>query len=442
MTAARRFAPPLPAGPLAALRVPPAVTLVPGGSHQAPLPMLDPPAAGLDTDDDDATLALLAYAGVRHTGPASAAARVGIRMFRAGRALGSAGPHAVISFDWDHTLSNYQIFEDVPGLLRVRRMRREPPPALMDAPMVAIEMARPFVTEFAFGAMAGFALRQGITRLAQWHRYRPQVCVASHTWPDRLARMANHFMPILPLMEGMLPGEPGVYERFMSPGVKSVVHLHHFLGYAEDLLARFERHGGAALTPRQREELAGLFDDARAHHRKPVGAWAMRGWDIATLLHIDDSTRVVDEHRRQARIAGHDGARALHLRHPHSRWFANIQEWHKVSWPALVRGRRPAMFGVARHLARCEAAWPCGEALLACAVGGAGTSADAPRRGTGLPDGVVIPVHETVTTLGEFWHYYVDPVERARRRVRGAMRLHGGAAALRAASADAAPARA
>jgi hypothetical protein len=424
MTAPRRFDPPLPAGPLAALRVPRAVTLVPGCSRLTPLPMIEPPDAALDTDNDAATLALLAYAGARHAGAASAAARFGIRMFRAGRALASSGAHSVISFDWDHTLSNYQIFEDVPGLLRVRRLRREPPPALADAPMVAIEMARPFVTEFAFGAMAGFALRQGITRLAQWHRYRPQVCVATHTWPDRLGRMANHFMPILPLMEGLLPGSPGTYEHFMSTGVKSVIHLHHFLDYADELMARFERHGGAALTPREGEELAGLFDDARAHHRKPVGAWAMRGWDITT-------------HRRQAQIAGHAGARAVHLRHPHSHWFANIQEWHKVSWPALLRERRRAIFGVARHLARCEAAWPCGDALLACAGGGDAAAGGAPNRRTGLPDGVVIPVHETVTTLGEFWRYYVDPVNRARRRVREARRLHGGAAALRAARGDA-----
>jgi hypothetical protein len=433
MTAARRFHPPLPAESLAALRVPRAIGLVPGGSRLYPLPLLEPPDAALDSVDDDATLDLLGYAGARYAEPSSAAARCGIRMFRAGRALGLAGPHKVVSFDWDHTLSNYQIFEDVPALLRVRRMRSEPLPPLGRAPMVAIEMARPFVTEFAFGAMAGFALRQGIERLAQWHRYRPQVCVATHTWPDRLALMASHFMPILPLMEGLLPGSPATYDRFMSPEVRSVIHLHHFLGYADGLMTRFERDGAAALTLREREELAGLFDDARAHHRKPVGAWAARGWDLTTLLHFDDSTGVVEEHQRQARVAGHAGARVVHLRHPHSRWFGNIQEWHKVSWPALWRDRRRAIEGVARHIARREAQWPCADALLASVPGGADTPGGVPRYRRGLPEGVVIPVHETPTTLGEFWRYYVDPVNRTRRRVRDVMRLHGGAAALRVA---------
>jgi hypothetical protein len=439
MTLPRNFHPPLPADALAALRVPPAVALVPGGSRRVPLPVMAPPAAGLDTADGPDTLALLAYAGARYSGPATAAARCGIAVFRAGRALALSGAHAVVSFDWDHTLSNYQIFEDVPALLRVRRMRRAPPPVLTGAPMVAVEMARPFVTEFAFGAMAGFALRQGITHLREWHGYRPQVCVTTHTWPDRMGLMASHFMPILPLMEGLLPGDPATYKRFTSPGVRSVIHLHHFLAYAEALLARHAGGGAAALTPCEREELAGLFDDGAAHHCKPVGAWTMRGWDVRTLLHIDDSSAVVAEHRRQARAAGHAGARALHVRHPHSRWFGNIQEWHKVAWPALWRNREQALLGTARHIARCEAAWPCAEALLACAAG-AGSAPPEARSGAGLPEGVVIAVHETPTTLGEFWRYYVDPANRARRRVREGRRLHGGSAALRATPREAASA--
>ena len=417
------------------LPVPAGLTLAAGGSRARPLAQTPPPPIALDSEAAAELLAMLDYAGVRYRSAQSPAAAFGLRVFAAGRALGRASRHAAVSFDWDHTLSNYQIFEDLPRLLRVRTRRTPPPPAQHAAPMVAVEAARPFMLELAFGAMAGYALRQGLSRLDQWRRYVPQVAVATHTWPDRLGVMGAHYMPILPLAEGLLPGDPDTYARLTAPGVRSLLHLHHFLEYAEALLDRYEAQGAHALSPAERGELLGILEDGKAHHRKPLGAWAARGWPAASLLHVEDASRVVAELARQAQAAGHADAHFVHVRQPHSRLYTDIKEWHKISLPAFWRTRATAMHGIAAHLARREwAASPFPallEAVKARAPGSAAGARPAPWPAAGLPEGVVLTVHETPTTLGEFWNYYVEPTQRVQRRVRALRGRAGGLRQLR-----------
>jgi len=238
--------------------------------------------------------------------------------------------------------------------------------------------------------------------------------VATHTWPDRLGLIAKHFMPLLPLMEGMLPGSPQTYARLTAPDVRSLIHLHHFVDYAIELVARFDAGGAAVLSAQEREELHGYCFDGNAHRRKPLGVWARRGWDTARLLHVDDSTRVVADHRSRA------AAGAVLVRHPHSVLFDDVQEWHKVSLPGLWRSRRAAIVGAARQLAESEAAFPAADSLLRQFAGGAGLTR---RR---LPEGTVIAVHEAPTTAGEFWQHYVEPTQRARRLIRQVSLRHGG----------------
>ena len=424
---------------LAALPLPAGLHLAPGADRSAPLARAAPPEVDLSSDSADGLLSLLAYAGVRYRDPGCPAAGYGLQVFAAGRDLALRGPHAAISFDWDHTLSNFQIVEDLPRLLRVRMRATPPTPRQHAAPMIAIETARPFMIELVFGTLAGFALRQGLRRLGQWAHYVPQVLVASHTWPDRLGVMGSHFMPILPLLEGLLPGEPTTYARLSSPAVRSILNLHHFLAYAESLLQRYESGGAGALSPAELDELLTLFEDGKAHHRKPLGAWAMRGWPVERLLHIDDSSRVVADVARQGRLGGHPHVRALHVRQPHSRLFTDIQEWHKISLPAFWRGGEGARLRAAHRLAHMEWAGSPFPGLLHALSPGASPAEAAPPAGrpgpdwpgAGLPEGVLITVHETPTTLGEFWTYYVEPTRRIRQRV-GALRpRRGGLRALR-----------
>lgn len=412
--------PPLPAEWLAKLRLPRGLALVPGGCGLHPLPLRDPPTAPLDSTHAAEQLALLSFAGVRYAHADAPAATVGLRAFASGRRLALEGPHRCISFDWDHTLSNFVAFEGLPALFKARLSRAAPPPALAATPLVTLEMARPFMTEFAFGAMAGFALRQGLRSLADWERYRPQVVVGTHTWPDRLALIGRHFMPLLPLMEGLLPGHAQTYERLNAPDVRCLVHLHHFIDHAIELVERYNQGGRAALSAAEHEALHGYVADGCAHRSKPPGVWARRGCDVQGLLHFDDAARVVAHHTRLAAAGLQGVAPGVLVRHPCSRVFRGVKEWHKLALPGLWRGRQEALLGAARQMAHGEARLPGAEALLRRYAG------DAPWPRGELPAGTVAAVHEAPSTAGEFWRYYVEPTQRAQGLIRQLSLRHGG----------------
>ncbi len=409
---------------LSSIPAPAGLTLLPGGRRDQLLPHRPLPDIDLAETDDARLLELLAYAGVSYAAPNSPAARVGLDIFNAARALILEGCYDAVTFDWDHTFSNYQVFEELPELVKARRLRT--PPRAGKSPMVAMEVTRPFMTELAFGMMVGFARRQGLTRFSQWESYQPRVGVASLTWPDRLARLATHYMPVVALMEALVPGDPRAYEIFMSSSVRSVLHLHHFLGYCGDLLQRLV--AGSDLTLVEGQEVIAYALDRKAHKRKPLGAWAARGWDVTRLLHIDDSTVIVGDLARQAILRGHVGARFLHAPHPHSKLFRNVREWHKVSLPAFWRSRAAAMTGVVTTLVRQE--WT--RSNLPALLKGLGVPHAAqhwPR--TGLPHGTTLAIHETPTTVGAFWEYYVEPTYRMRTLIRDVTVDSGGLSRLR-----------
>lgn len=421
---------------LPSIPVPPALTLAAGGSRHRPHRLAAPPAVALGSDDPADVLAMLRYAGVRYASPESPAAAAGHRVFAAGRALGRDGPYDAVTVDWDHTLSNYQVFEGVPRLLRL--LGPTPPgAAFRAAPFVAIETARPFMIELVFGMMAGFALRQGLARLSDWSRYRPQVGIATHTPPNRLAVLAAHFFPILPLMEGLLPDAPRIGERFASSNLRSVVHLHHFLDYATALMRRFGSHGFAELAPAQRDEVMRYLEDGSAHRRKPLGAWAARGWPATRLLHIDDSTAVVADLARQAALAGHAGLRAVHVPHPHSRGGTDIRRWHMFFLPGLWRRRQDALRGVAASLVRKEWTRSAVPALLRGLAPAAAADAVV-WPAAALPAGTVMTLHEIPTSVGEVWDSYVAPVNAVRLLIGEVRRRRGGLRAIRQAWRDAA----
>jgi hypothetical protein len=406
------------------VQVPAGLTLLPGGTRNRFLPHQPLPDVALSSTAEADLLCLLSYAGVRYAAANSPAAWLGMLIFNAARSVVMEGRHDAVTFDWDHTFCNYQVFEDVPQLLRVHRLRR--PPVASATPMAALEVTRPFMVELALGMMVGFALRQGLTRFSQWRAYAPRVGVASLTWPDRIARLAAHYVPILSLMEGLVPGDPDTYDRFTSPAVRSVLHLHHFLGYCEELFARFR--SGEDLKPMQGQELVAYAVDRKAHCRKPLGTWTARNWPISKLLHVDDSTVIVRDLTRQAALAGCTDARFLHAPHPHSNIFRNVRDWHKVSLRAFWRARPQAVHSVTATLVRQEWARSNIPSLLKVL----GVSLDDhswPK--AGLPEGTVMMLHETPTTLGEFWEYYVAPTNRARALIRNVSRDSRGLSQLR-----------
>lgn len=414
---------------LAAVSCPPGLTLALGGSREADLPFVEPLPIPLDGRHPETLLAILDYAGIRYASPDSPAAALGMRVFEIARDFGQRTTFERVTFDWDHTLSNYKIFEDVLGVVRTK-MRREPPPEKpARTPMVALEVARPFMQEIAWGMAVGFALRQGIRSLKDWELYQPKVGLVTHTWPDRLGVLARHFNRLIPLLEGWFPGSPRLDEKIVKGETRAIIHLHDFLGYSRQLMTRFEIGGFASLSPSEQDEVMAYCEDGKGHYRKPLGALGARGWEVSSLLHLDDSTKVV------ADLEGHPSpfVRAVHVRQPHSN--GDVQEWHKIAVSALWRSREAAAAAAVGRLAWME--WDHATVPAVLAVLGALQAfpfqADLPNptERTRLPDGVVMTVHETPTTLGEFWEYYVRPTDEAKRHIRGVRDRRGGLAAVR-----------
>lgn len=407
------------------------MTLALGGSREEDLAFVEPPVIPLDGRHSETLLAILDYAGIRYASPDSPAAALGMRVFQIARDFGQKTTFERVTFDWDHTLSNYKIFEDVLGVVRTK-MRREPPAEkLARTPMVALEVARPFMQEIAWGMAVGFALRQGIRSLKDWELYQPKVGLVTHTWPDRLGVLARHFNRLIPLLEGWLPGSSRLDEKIVKGETRALIHLHDFLGYARQLMTRFEIGGFEALSPTEQDEVMAYCEDGKAHYRKPLGALAMRGWEVSSLLHLDDSTKVI------ADLEGHPSpfVRAVHVRQPHSNIFRDVQEWHKIAVSALWTSREAAAAAAVGGLARME--WDHATVPAVLAVLGALQAfpfqADLPNptERNRLPDGVVMTFHETPTTLGEFWDYYVRPTNETKAAIRRAVERRGGLAAIR-----------
>lgn len=411
--------------------VPSGLSLAPGadGSPHRPLAFSAPPSLPLASTDPGVLLDLLLYAGMNYAAPDSPAAAAALHVFTAGRTLALTGPYDAVTFDWDHTFTNNQIFDGLLGVARASRSKSPPSAKLAASPMVAIESPRPFVMELAFGMMVGFALRQGLANLSEWERYRPQVGIATHTWPDRLGRTAQ-YAAILPLMEGLVPGTPGLYEHFTSPRVRSVIHLHHYIDYASSLVRRFDAHGFSAFTPDQADELMRCLEDRGAHRRKPLGAWTARGWNAARLLHIDDSPTLIADLTRQAALAGYSGAHFSHTPHSHSRVFTTVKSWHMMDLPSLWRRRPRAMRGVISNLVRMEWGYSALPDLLQ-RLGHPLKAAVASWPKSALPAGTVMTMFSTPTTVGAFWEGYVGPVVRAKSLIRDVGQRHGGLRAIR-----------
>jgi len=413
---------------LGVISCPAGLGLIPGGTRNADLPFSLPPDVRLGTHDPSGILAMLDYAGIHYRSPNAPAASFGVNVFQAARDFARQTFFDQITFDWDHTLSNYKIFDNVWHVAKTYRLREPPPEAMARLSMTAIEVARPFMHELAFGLMVGYAERQGLRSLAQWTRYDPQVGIVTHTWPDRIGVLGRHYMPLIPLMEGLLPGSPRMYEKITDEGSRSIVHLHHFLDYAQSLITAFDRGGFEALKAGEQDEVMAYCKDGRGHYLKPIGALALRGWAASSLLHFEDSTQVVAdiEDRVSKKI------RAIHVRQPHSN-AGDIKLWNKIAVSGLWRSRQRTAESTIRDLARMEARHSTISALLAALGAFKVFSSDLPDTEirAPLPEGVLLMVHETPTTLGKFWRYYVKPTNDVKDRIRQVVKRRGGLTNIR-----------
>lgn len=406
-----------------------------GYSRQQPLNFYPPPAIPLKTEDPGQILELLEYADITHRSPECDAAHYGIKVFCEGRRVAWNFPMNGVLFDWDHTLSNYKIFEPIVRLIRTR-FSRTPPHRWSELPMTAIEAPRPFMLELAFGMMVGYAEAQGLKGFDQWEQYEPQVGLFTNTWPDRIGIMATHFVRLLPLMAGILPGTEGIYDtvvRGEGKAGKAFTHLHHFHEFANRSLDRFERDGWSGLDPEQAVALSHFMyvGAGKAHHDKPLGALAARGWELSKLLFLDDSLQVIEA---ISRIDAKYCLYPVHVPNPYADQAQDVGELDKILPSALLRSRHGAVKAATDALAVAEAAGSRIEGILHLLgyLSSVGLYSQAElsweqfqqrtrivsRTRQALPDGVHLLVHETPTDLGTFWQQYVSPQRMHKQRIR------------------------
>lgn len=399
------------------------------------LPFYQPPAVSLNTDEPHEILQILGYAGIHYRSPDSEAARYAVDVFKTSREFAFKTRFDRISFDWDHTLSNFIIFENVWGVGKTRLKKKEPGEELGRKPMVVLEVARPFMQDMAMGMMVGYAMRQGLKSFDRWENYEPQVILSTHTWPDRIGVLAAYFVRFIPLMEGLLPGTSGMYGRVTDRQSRAFVDLHHYLLYADHLMDKFKEVGFRGLNPQERIEAWAYFEDGKAHYRKPLGALAMKGWKVSTFLHFEDSTRIVsdlEDHPLGNRVRG------VYVRQCHSN-SRDASEFHKILPSALwLRSRDRAKQRVAEKLAWAEWGGSTIAALLGALEVFESNELSGPelthwlmQRTAGLPEGIIFMLHETHTTLGEFRRYYVNPTNRRKREIRKIRDEYGGLKAIR-----------
>ncbi len=434
----------------AALRLPQSdglhITLSPLNRDQnlQSLPLIGIPLATTDRQDQQF---MMACAGLEHE-LTSPAANLALQCFQVGRRLGQHGPYENVTFDWDHTLSNYKIFDGLGGLLPVK-LRAKDPGRHDQTIMSALEAPRPFMLELVFGTMVGFALRQGLEHFYQWNEYQPKVGLVTHTWADRLAVLAQHYLPLLSLMEGLAPGDEHIGDKIRTHNTRAFVHLGHFLAYADALLERYESLGMEGLTPAERYEVMQYMEDGKAHHRKPLTALAEYGWDTSTLLHFDDRIDIIAD----MRTAGiYQGAAAVYVPNPYGGRGKNVSEVNKVlphdlfleMLTPFARARSSKIISSAQALLNTELqSSPLSELLYLLDQDSfdflqqlqelpATETSYTGQPHSGFPEGTHYTFYDTPTTLGEFWRNYVHPTRQRKQRIRTIRSAKGGLKEIRA----------
>ena len=427
-------------------------------SRHQPLKFHEPPPIPLDTDHKDMIRILLQF-GSAEAIPGSPAERFGMTVFQAARHYARQTHYDGITFDWDHTVSNYKVFEDLGKLVPVK-MSPQRPETRAQAPMTVVEGTRPYMAELVMGLMTGFALQQGLRSFSEWGSYEPQVGLATLTWPDRLARIAESFIRFVPLMDGRIPGSAGLYKAVLNQDTRTIVHLHNFLGYADTLLDAYEKDGFGGLNPSNQAAVMGYFEDGKAHYRKPLGAFEARGWQPESLLHFDDALQVIADIQADTMYAG---ARAVYTPNPYTHPKNNVGEPDKVLVGDLLfelltpwqRNRNKRIGSAIKALVSSEIKGSSIHEILDMMRGpdshpnalGARMVHDDEEMPQILSDrsylleGGILTYHLKETTLGEFWDYYVKPSQDLKTRIRKLIRQNGGLRQIRRdyAAAQAAP---
>lgn len=246
-----------------------------------------PHAIALSTENHLEILKLLECCGAFFASAQSPAAEEGVRIFRMAREFALGCDHPWIGVDWDFTTDVYRIYAPLFTLLRLKwTLKRNA--SIDERWLRSFEVAKPGVHELLFGLAVGYALRQGIARFGDWEQYQPQVRWVTQTWSSRLALMATHVVPLVPLLMGRFPG--GIVTADDVRRSSAFITIEDFFAEVHRLLARFRDSGYRLdrLEAYEQEELSDCLKAQKVYQLKPLGAFASKGWSRPTLL-LDDS---------------------------------------------------------------------------------------------------------------------------------------------------------
>lgn len=379
------------------------------------------PSIPLTTTEPGTIIDLMAYAGIHYASAGSPAAAYGVNAFNKGREFALSGRFDLVTFDWDHTVSNYKIFETLGSLIWLKIRKDKATRKTLAAPLTSMEAPLLYMPELIMGMMMGFAIKQGLNNFNQWQQYRPQVVIASHTWPDRIGVLGSWSLRFLPLMEGLIPGDPETYQKLTSKNSRAFLNLHDFLDHATALMNSL-----GSLQENEAAEALAYLEMGKAHKTKPWGAFE-RKWGVGDrplrILHFDDSPRVVADLRRRPRV----GSIAVLVQSPWTRLGKEVGEGKKLQLSGLWQSRGDAIISAVNALADAACAGSAIPNILGAldliASGQATEDIDIAYATVPL-EGAVLTVHEAGTDLERFRRFYDVPTSQAktliRRRARAA----------------------
>jgi hypothetical protein len=366
-----------------------------------------PPKIELSTTNNEDILNLLKYACLNEFVPGSAAENYAIDVFKFAREFVLSNSIDRVTFDWDHTLSIYLLVKGLKSI-PAKLFKKNLPAFLSNAQMTVLESGRPFMQEFAFGMMVGFAIKQQIQSFTQWENYIPQVGIVTLTWPARIAALAQN-LNLLSLAEGVFPRKKNLYELIIQGKSRAFIHLHDFINYLNNILEKISDDQYSILTAQQKNDVNSCLQLGKGHKLKIPGLLEEKGWLGNRHLHFDDCILNLNclTNYKDKKISG------VLVRQSQSQQLG-VREIDKINFSSLWSTTEKARTKGMHLIASKEYSRSTLPAIISLLSNDSTPSlvVDNLCERTTLPPGVCLNFYEGSISVGEFWEYYLIPVKK------------------------------
>ncbi|WP_058533941.1 hypothetical protein [Legionella saoudiensis] len=378
-----------------------------------------PPSIALNTNVAQEILSLLNYACLNRYDSGSPAETYALNTFKFARNFARTSSIDKVTFDWDNTLYSSLIIQGA-AVFPAQLYKTKLPKYFLNKSLTAIESPRPFMEEFAFGMMIGFAIKQGLTKFTEWESYKPEVGILTLTWPQRLAGLAKSYVPLLSLIEGHFPGNNEVAEEILKNKTRAFVHLYDFINYISDLLDKMEYTHFKNLPHHQQFDLQACFQLGKLHKLKFPEVLENKDWLGNNHLHFDDCLLTLNhlEAYRAKKIS------TIYVRQSQSDAL-NIRSIDRMYIPSLYssihKSRKESISRIAqKEYYNCTL-----QNIIKVLEQEAGCPITAPelhQRHT-IPAGTQLAFYESATTVNKFWENYIQPINVLQKKLRRAKKL-------------------